>query len=258
MPDSVTGLVARGVSVHFEGIKALDTVDLSLEPGKIVGLIGPNGAGKTTLLNVLSGFQKTETGRVLLDGEDITGRPPHKIARLGVARTFQAVRLFDNLSVLENVQIGAAGVGRRLAESGSHARRVAERFGLESRLEMRAGALPYGEERRVGIARALAMGPKYLMLDEPAAGLSDAELQTLLAFLKGVPAEFGCGLLVVEHNMRLIMALCETIHVLDQGRTLAEGTPEAIQHDADVRRAYLGSATDATSAPQTAPGAATC
>ena len=123
---------------------------------------------------------------------------------------------------------------------------------------MRAGALPYGEERRVGIARALAMGPRYLMLDEPAAGLGDAELHTLLEFLKGVPAAFGCGLLVVEHNMRLIMALCETIHVLDQGRTLAEGPPATIQPDVEVRRAYLGTADDAAPVSPPSPGAATC
>jgi len=251
----VTGLAARGVSVHFEGLTALDAVDLSLAPGEIVGLIGPNGAGKTTLLNVLSGFQKPAAGQVTLDGENVTGRPPHKIARHGVARTFQAVRLFDSLSVLENIQIGAAGVGQGLAASRRHARDVAARLGLEARLEMRAGALPYGEERRVGIARALAMAPKYLMLDEPAAGLSDAELQALLETLKGLPAAFDCGLLVVEHNMRLIMALCETIHVLDQGRTLAEGSPEAIRRDAEVRRAYLGTADDA---PADASGAVPC
>ena len=251
----MTGLAARGVSVHFEGLTALDAVDLSLAPGEIVGLIGPNGAGKTTLLNVLSGFQKPAAGQVTLDGENVTGRPPHKIARHGVARTFQAVRLFDSLSVLENIQIGAAGVGQGLAASRRHARDVAARLGLEARLEMRAGALPYGEERRVGIARALAMAPKYLMLDEPAAGLSDAELQALLETLKGLPAAFDCGLLVVEHNMRLIMALCETIHVLDQGRTLAEGSPEAIRRDAEVRRAYLGTADDA---PADASGAVPC
>lgn len=238
----MTGLAAQGISVHFEGLTALDVVDLSLEQGRIVGLIGPNGAGKTTLLNVLSGFQKPAAGSVLLDGEDVTGRAPHQIARRGVARTFQAVRLFANLSVLENVQIGAAGVGHGLAASSRRAREVAVHLGLDGRLEMRAGALPYGEERRVGIARAVAMEPKYLMLDEPAAGLSDAEMDALLETLKGLPAAFGCGLLVVEHNMRLIMALCDTIHVLDQGRTLAEGSPDAIRRDAGVRRAYLGTA----------------
>ena len=240
----MTGLAARGIAVHFEGLTALEAVDLSLEPGRILGLIGPNGAGKTTLLNVLSGFQKPAEGSVTLNGREMTNWAPHKIARHGVARTFQAVRLFSGLSVLENVQIGAAGVGPGLASAGRHARDVAARLGLEARLDMRAGSLPYGEERRVGIARALAMRPKYLMLDEPAAGLNDDELQALLDILKGLPADFDCGLLVVEHNMRLIMALCDRIQVLDQGRTLAEGTPDTIRHDREVRKAYLGTAAD--------------
>jgi len=254
----VTGLQARGIAVHFEGLTALEAVDLSLEPGRIVGLIGPNGAGKTTLLNVLSGFQKPAAGTVLLDGEEVTGWAPHKIARRGVARTFQAVRLFAGLSVLENVQIGAAGVGQGLGTAGQHARDVAARLGLGDRLDMRAGSLPYGEERRVGIARALAMRPKYLMLDEPAAGLNDAELHALLDDLKGLPAAFDCGLLVVEHNMRLIMALCDRIQVLDQGRTLAEGSPNTIRHDPEVRRAYLGTAADTAASPGLAQDAAPC
>lgn len=248
-------LAARDVAVHFEGLTALEAVDLSLAPGHIVGLIGPNGAGKTTLLNVLSGFQKPAHGSVHLDGQDVTGWPAHRIARHGVARTFQAVRLFAGLSVLDNIKIGAAGAGHGLKVSDTRAREMAAALDLQDRLDMPAGALPYGEERRVGIARALAMEPKYLMLDEPAAGLNDAELEALLDLLKEFPKRFGCGLLVVEHNMRLIMALCEHIHVLDQGRTLADGTPDAIRHDADVRRAYLGSRKEAGAAAATAAGA---
>ncbi|MEM9684231.1 MAG: ATP-binding cassette domain-containing protein, partial [Pseudomonadota bacterium] len=233
---------------------ALFEVDLTVLGGGILGFFGPKGAGKTTLLNVLWGFQRPTTGSVLLDGDDITGWPAFRIARRGVARTFQAVRLFPELTVLENIQIGAAGVGQSLAAAQRRAREVATHLDLEERLDLRAGALPYGEERRVGIARALAMEPNFLMLDEPAAGLNDVELEELLSVLQGLPAAFGCGLLVVEHNMRLIMALCENIHVLAEGRSLADGPPDDIRHNSDVRRAYLGVASDTrTASPAEAP-----
>jgi branched-chain amino acid transport system ATP-binding protein len=233
-------LVADGVSVLFGGLAAIEDVSLTLEPGEIVGLIGPNGAGKTTLVNVLSGFQKPSAGEVSLEGRRFAGATPDAFARAGVARTFQAVRLFRGLSALENLEVSlvAKGLGRGRARERASA--LLAEFLPGERGRLPAGALTYGEERKVGIARALALRPSYLLLDEPAAGMAAAEADDLRQAIVRIRAAYGCGILVVEHNMALIFALCDRIHVLGSGRTLAVGSPREISANAKVREAYLG------------------
>jgi ABC-type branched-subunit amino acid transport system ATPase component len=233
-------LQARDLKVHFDGVKAIDGVDLDLHPGEILGLIGPNGAGKTTCLNALSGFQKPTAGSVILAGDDITAMSPQRRVGRGVSRTFQAVRLFRSLTVFENVELGAVGTGSSRRAAREMAEEIVASLGLESRAHMDASALPHGEERRLGIARALATRPSFLLLDEPAAGLNEVESDELMRFLADLPSAFDCGLLVVEHDMRLIMGLCERIQVLNYGKTICVGTPDEIRQDPDVITAYLG------------------
>jgi branched-chain amino acid transport system ATP-binding protein len=241
-------LDARGVSVRFEGILALDDVDLALRPREILGLIGPNGAGKTTLINVITGFQAPDQGRVNLDGEDITGLPPFRIGRRRLARTFQAVRLFRDLTVLENAEFAGVGMGLSRASARERAWETLELLGLADMAMQRASDLPYGDERRVGIARALAARPKYLLLDEPAAGMSETEAANLSGTVRTIVQKFSCGILVIEHNMTLIMELCDRIQVLEHGRTIAVGPPSDIARDRAVRRAYLGAEDDLAAA----------
>jgi branched-chain amino acid transport system ATP-binding protein len=228
------------VAVQFEGGKALDGVELKLRRGQILGLIGPNGAGKTTLTNVLSGFQRPSQGRVLLDGREVTRTPPHRRSRLGIARTFQGVRLFQDLTVRENVEAAAALRGRSRRARSELTESLLDAMQISSRGEHLASSLPYGDERRLGIARALATRPSFLLLDEPAAGLDEDESDELLAAILRVRDDFGCGVMVIEHDMRLIMRLCEHIQVLDYGKTISEGTPAEVQADPVVRTAYLG------------------
>ena len=233
-------LEARDLRVHFGGVRAVDGVDLRLRKGEILGLIGPNGAGKTTVVNALSGFQKPTGGRVLLGGRDVTGWSPHRLARLGLARTFQAVRLFPDLTVLENVELGGVGVGMRRAAARRWARELLERLGLEDKTSLYGKGLPHGLERRLGIVRALAARPSFLLLDEPAAGLNERESDELVDALTLIRDDFSCALVVIEHDMRLIMRLCERIQVLDYGRTISVGTPAEVRRDPAVLTAYLG------------------
>ena len=233
-------LVAEGIRVHFEGVRAVDGVDLTLEKGQIMGLIGPNGAGKTTFMNAVSGFVPLTAGRVLLEGVDMTDMPPHRLVANGLVRTFQDVATFPRLTVFENIELGAlgAGLGRRAARQ--RAWELIDGLGLRHVARLPASALPHGDERRVGIARAVAVSPKFLLLDEPAAGLDDAESRALTESIARLRDELGCGVLLVEHDMRIIFRVCERIQVLDYGKTIALGTPEEIRTDRRVVAAYLG------------------
>lgn len=233
-------LEATGVHVQFEGVRALDDVDLLLRRGEILGLIGPNGAGKTTLVNVLSGFQRPLEGIVALGSIRINGWPPHRVASAGLARTFQGVRAFGDLTVFENVEAAAlaAGSGRRVARELTW--ELLLRFGLAGRASAAASVLSHGDERRLGIARALALEPRFLLLDEPGSGLNEAETDELVSALARLRDDFNVGLLVIEHDMRFVMSICERIHVLDYGKTIAVGTPDEVRSDPVVLSAYLG------------------
>jgi branched-chain amino acid transport system ATP-binding protein len=235
-----TRLVAEQIRVHFEGVRAVDGVDLTLARGQIMGLIGPNGAGKTTFMNAVSSFVSLTGGRVLIDGSDVTGWSPQRLVRLGLVRTFQDVATFPALSVFENVELGALGAGLSRRAARARAGELIEGLGLTHVAHLPADALPHGDERRVGIARAVAVGPKFLLLDEPAAGLDDVESLALTAMIARIRDDIGCGVLLVEHDMRIIFRVCEHIHVLDMGRTIAVGLPEEIRTDKAVVAAYLG------------------
>ena len=244
-PDqAVDSLEARDITVQFGGLRALEAVDIRLERGEILGLIGPNGAGKTTLVNVLTGFQRASEGRITVDGRTATAWKPRRFARAGVVRSFQAVRLFHQLSVIENVSAAAIGVGASSAAARTRATELLTWVGCIEQAERPANALSYSDERRVGVARALATTPRFLLLDEPAAGMNEAECEELIGLIVRIPAQFGCGVLVIEHNMAVIMQACARIHVLDGGRSIASGTPDRIRADANVQRAYLGHESD--------------
>jgi branched-chain amino acid transport system ATP-binding protein len=233
-------LEAVEVSVSFQGVKAVQNVSLRVVPGRIVGLIGPNGAGKTTLVNVLTGFQEPNAGLARMDGAQISTWPPHQRAMKGMARTFQNVLLFKRLSVLENIEAGALAAGVSRHESRRRALEILGWLELEAQATRQAGTLAFGDERRIGIGRAIAMRPRFLLMDEPAAGLNDAECEGLERIIRRIRDEVGCGVLLIEHRMSIVFALSDHIHVLEQGRTIAEGTPEEIRTNAEVRRAYLG------------------
>jgi len=234
-------LVADGVSLAFGGLQVLRDVSLVLRPGERLGLIGPNGAGKTTLVNVISGFQRADAGSVYLGGGNVSGHSPARLARAGLVRSFQAALPFEQLSCLESVAVGAMGTGAGRRRAVGEARAVLTRLGLLELSAERAGSLPAGSQRLLGIARALATRPRYLLLDEPAAGLNDQEGAELVEALRDVVADFDCGLLLIEHDINLVTELCTRVQVLDQGRTVALGSPEAVQRDPAVIESYLGS-----------------
>jgi branched-chain amino acid transport system ATP-binding protein len=242
--NGAEGLLAQGIAVHFGGLKALDGVDFELRRGELLGLIGPNGAGKTTLVNVLSGYQRPTEGAVTLAGEDVTAAKPHQLARRGVVRTFQSVRLFGGLSVQENVELGCLGIGVKRSEAFAEATGLLELMGLSDRATQLASALPHGDVRRLGLARALAGRPRFLLLDEPAAGLDQLESQEFLDMIRRARAARQCGVLVIEHDMSVIMGLSERIHVLDHGKTLVVGTPDEVVSNPLVLEAYLGPAAE--------------
>jgi branched-chain amino acid transport system ATP-binding protein len=232
-------LRASSVSRSFAGVEALRDVSLELGPGEVVGLIGPNGAGKSTLVNILSGFDRPSSGRVMLEERDVTRWSAHRRGHHGLSRTFQHTHAFRGLSVRENVEVSALGVG---ASGRAATRRADELLGLLGLAEYAnrpASDLSHGDERRLGVARALATDPRYVLMDEPAAGLPEAEVPRFATAVNMV-RERGSGVLLVDHNVALVLEVCERIHVLDQGATLAEGTPDEIRAHMGVAAAYLG------------------
>ena len=248
-------LEVKGLTRRFGGVTAVDNVSFAVAPGEIFGLIGPNGAGKTTLSNVVTGITKPTAGRFLHDGEDVTGARPHKVAARGIARTFQNIRLFANLSAMENVMIGrhlhtksglftgVLGLPPGPAEERAvreRARELLDLMGLGKRAAVKARNLPYGDQRRLEIARALALEPKVLLLDEPAAGMNPHEKTALSDFIRRLRADFDLTVLLIEHHVPLVMGLCDRIAVLDFGKLIALGDPEVVRTDPAVVEAYLG------------------
>jgi branched-chain amino acid transport system ATP-binding protein len=233
-------LRASRVSVDFSGLRVLDAVTLDVAPGEIVGLIGPNGSGKTTLVNVITGQIKPAAGAVFLGDEAITGLHPRVIALRGIARTFQIVRLFRDLTVEENVEVAALAQGLTRRAARRRAAALLVEFGLAALARLSAGTLSYGDERRVEIARALAGDPRFVLLDEPAAGMNEAESAALLEILRALPQARGLGMLVIDHDVPLITRLCDRLHVLASGRTIGEGDVDTVRRLPAVIEAYLG------------------
>jgi branched-chain amino acid transport system ATP-binding protein len=247
-------LEAHGVCKYFGGLKAVEKVDMKIEQGRIFGIIGPNGAGKTTFFNICAGVYRPTAGRILFQGKDITGLPPETIARLGIARTFQNIQLFRYMTVLENVKIGfhirtrsgfvsAILHDRRYREEESfidaEATRVLEKVGLAAYRDTLASNLPYGLQRKVEIARALALNPKLLLLDEPVAGMNPLETRELSDFILRLNRE-GYTIVVIEHDMKFVMSTCDHILVLNFGQKICEGDPATVRRDRAVNEAYFG------------------
>jgi branched-chain amino acid transport system ATP-binding protein len=233
-------LRATGVSRSFAGIDALRDVTIALQRHEVLGLIGPNGAGKTTLVNVISGFDSPTAGSVQFADKDVTRWSPSRRGRAGLARTFQHSRSFRGLTVRENIEVAALGVRAGSREARRRADRLLDLLELRHRAHAEAASLPHGDERKLGVARALACNPRYVLMDEPAAGLPDHEVPDFTAVVRIVRDDFEAGVLLIDHNMALVMAVCDRIHVLDEGRTLAAGTPTEIRGNLDVAAAYLG------------------
>jgi branched-chain amino acid transport system ATP-binding protein len=233
-------LRAASVSRAFAGVRALHDVTLVLDRHEVVGLIGPNGAGKSTLVNILTGFDFPDAGTVELEEREITRWSPHRRGRRGLARTFQHSRSFRGLTVRENVEVAALGTGARAGTARRRADELLERLQLTPYAGAPAGTLAHGDERRLGVARALATQPRFVLLDEPAAGLPEAEVPDFAAVIRSLRDEDDAGVLLIDHNMALVMGVCDRIQVLDHGATLAEGTPAEIRGNLDVAAAYLG------------------
>ncbi|MDO8586052.1 MAG: ABC transporter ATP-binding protein [Armatimonadota bacterium] len=243
--------------IAFGGLVAVDSVNIALKPGELIGLIGPNGAGKTTVFNLITGVYRPTMGGIYLGGRPIHGHKPHEIAAVGIARTFQNIRLFGSLTALDNVRVGAHthvryspgdAIWRTRAfavqdhEQTTRAIHLLHVLGLGGFQNTDARSLPYGEQRRLEIARALASEPKVLLLDEPTAGMNPHETRELMEVIKSIRDDFGLTILLIEHDMKVVMGICERIYVLDYGKVIAEGKPEEIRNNPAVIEAYLGEA----------------
>ena len=248
-------LEVKNIGISFGGLKAVDNFSLTIEKGQLYGLIGPNGAGKTTIFNLLTGVYKADHGAIFLDGKELTGKSTIEINQAGIARTFQNIRLFKDLSVLDNVKVGLhnhhpystiEGIFRLPRyykvekEMNARAMELLKVFDLDKECDYKASNLPYGKQRKLEIARALATDPKLLLLDEPAAGMNPNETEELMETIEIVRKRFGVTVLLIEHDMKLVSGICEYLYVLNFGRLLAEGTPKEVLSNPEVVKAYLG------------------
>ena len=248
-------LEVRDLGISFGGLRAVDELNIKIEKGSLVGLIGPNGAGKTTVFNMLTGVYRPTDGGIRLDGENVVGKKPFEINKMGIARTFQNIRLFGKLSVLDNVKLGfhndvTYALPESLIHFGSYRKKeklmtekameILKVFDLDGQWNYKASNLPYGKQRKLEIARALATEPKLLLLDEPAAGMNPNETAELMQTIELVRKQFDVTILLIEHDMKLVSGICEYLYVLNFGRLLAEGTPSAVLSNPEVITAYLG------------------
>lgn len=248
-------LEVKEITKNFGGLRAVDNFSLEIKEGELIGLIGPNGAGKTTIFNLITGVYVADTGYIKLLGEDIVGEKPNEITQMGMARTFQNIRLFKDMTVLQNVLVAkhfnvqygflaaifrTKNFHREEVKIRKEAELLLDRFGLLNKVHLPASSLPYGEQRKLEIVRALATSPKLLLLDEPAAGMNPQETMELMELIKNIRKDFNISILLIEHDMKFVMGLCEKLVVLDYGKIIAKGKPEEIKKNPKVIEAYLG------------------